>query len=80
MKEWVKNDIITDIFSFFNNLNSITMLGSSGGYTSRRIMKNDDFKNKIISSLQNADFSIQNIFIEESDLPEELLLKIPELK
>lgn len=82
MKEWTQDEIINDVLSFFNeHLSSITMLNNGkGGYTSKQIMKSAILKKSVIDYLQKADFSIQDIFIEDTEPSVDLIEKFPELK
>ncbi len=74
--------ISKSILNWFNQFNMIDGMDHTGyiNFTMKK-MENEDFKNKIIELVKTADIGIDNLQVEEEDVPLEVIekLQLPDL-
>jgi len=71
-------EISKSILKWFNNFNMIDGMDHQGyiNFTMKK-MKDENFKNEIIKLVKTADIDIDDISIEEDDIPLEVIEKLP---
>jgi AAA15 family ATPase/GTPase len=71
-------EISKSILKWFNNFNMIDGMDHQGyiNFTMKK-MEDNNFKNKIIELVKTADIDIDDIAIEEDDVPLEIIEKLP---
>ena len=71
-------EISKSILKWFNNFNMIDGMDHQGyiNFTMKK-MEDENFKNKIIKLVKTADIDIDDINIEENDVPLEVIEKLP---
>ena len=71
-------EISKSILKWFNNLNMIDGMDHKGyiNFTMKK-MEDENFKNKIVELVKTADIDIDDISIEEDDVPLDIIEKLP---
>ena len=71
-------EISKSILKWFNNLNMIDGMDHKGyiNFTMKK-MEDENFKNKIVELVKTADIDIDDISIEENDVPLDVIEKLP---
>ena len=71
-------EISKSILRWFNNLNMIDGMDHKGyiNFTMKK-MEDENFKNKIVELVKTADIDIDDISIEEDDIPLDIIEKLP---
>ena len=71
-------EISKSILKWFNNLNMIDGMDHKGyiNFTMKK-MEDENFKNKIVELVKTADIDIDDISIEEDDVPLDVIEKLP---